>query len=1426
MKRHLLKLRMKHFYYFVLLSLGLMSLGATAQVTILSENCGSPAGTVTIAANSWQNGSPIAYSGSADVRNTTTSSGYTGASGNGNVFFAGVGNSLIISGINTSGYTSLVLRFGLHKSTIASNASELVDSVSTDGVNYTAITIPAQATGSGTATWRQVTITGGTIPATSNLRIKFRNTSASVSFRIDDIVLTGNPTFYSKATGSLDSLGAWGTNTDGTGTAPSNFTNPAQVFNIRNGNPGNITGSTWTVSGTNSKVVVDGTDLTIPASKAIAATIDVNALRTLTIQSTTLPTLGTLDDSSTVTYSNGTSNLLSYTTTYGNIVLNGTGTSVTNTAGTVAFAGNFTLQNSATMSASSVDLRTIGTLDQLIAGNGNTFSIGSLLKTRTKPGKVSLRTNTPMTINGSITMHNTSAAALFSDSLNSINVFGNVTMGGDTVGYNLTGSIILNGSASTIKINGDTASQATYARANFNNIEVATTGTSSVSFVGTGTNIYHIRGNFTITSSGSGNIVFANTNLLHLRGNFTYTPTSNVITYGTSVIVFSGLSRQNYSSNIATSGNTIPRLTMNNLSSIGLVLNSPLSVSNTMTFTNGKIRTQGNTFFWTSTGAISAATNSSYVVGPVSEAVASGGTITKIYPIGDTTFSPVRVSSSGGTPSASGAITVVSNYGNHPNLGTSYINNSQYLNRYYTITNSGVVGHVSGSTLISVTFTYTNTSDIVGGTSNSGFSVRHYTDTGWVNRGSVSNTTSLAVGGLLPHASTNSSIPFTLAFKSYAMGNPSCAGTPSAGTISATPSSLITPDTSFLTVTGASTDTSYTYQWHSSPDGVTYTPISGATATSYTTDTIFATTFFRYIVSCPANNLSGTATKIVSVTQAKPEITSVSPNVATPGTSVTITGSNFDTVASNNLVYFGATAVTPSAGSTTSLTVAVPKGALATAITVTDTTNGQTGYSGGTIGSPIAPFLPIFDSTGFFTDTTNFRNAINYTSCSSCGGTPSPYTGAIGDVDGDGRPDLVVNNRGSNIITILRNKMTGAGPGSFITADSFELQTTSYTTLGNPNNIKLADMDGDGKLDMIIAHHGSTSLSIYRNLTTTIGSPNFGILSNRVDIALSTLTAVVAIADFDGDGKADIAATGGNVFNPSASSSTVKIIRNLIPAPGAFSSSSFSLVDSIPSTSTITTGLSVADYDQDGKPDVAFSSIGAFATDNVINVSRNTSTIGTISFSSTITLNGSGSGASDVVSGDFDNDGKPDIVATNYSSNTVSAFHNTTTGSALSFSLPSTIASALNPLGLGVGDVNGDRKLDLFVSNTTSNTISVYRNIGVDSTITFSAKRDFATGTGPTTVTIGDVNADNFADIVVGNSGSGNVSVLQNYPLPRIFNIVGVDSVCITANTTFSNAVSGGAWTSSAPTIASVNGVTGEVTGIAAGVAKIGRAHV
>jgi len=162
-----------------------------SAVTLFTETVGTPSGTTAINSYTGWSNPGLTFSGTGDVRNTTQSTGYAGASAGGNVFLTNTaGINFQIAGIDTTGYTSLTLSFGVFKSTTASSGADLIVAVSSDGVTYTPLTFTALPTGSGTAVWALRTATG-TIPSTANLRIRFTQNGTATQYRIDDVTLTG-----------------------------------------------------------------------------------------------------------------------------------------------------------------------------------------------------------------------------------------------------------------------------------------------------------------------------------------------------------------------------------------------------------------------------------------------------------------------------------------------------------------------------------------------------------------------------------------------------------------------------------------------------------------------------------------------------------------------------------------------------------------------------------------------------------------------------------------------------------------------------------------------------------------------------------------------------------------------------------------------------------------------------------------------------------------------------------------------------------------------------------------------------------------------------------------------------------------------------------------------------------------------------------
>ncbi len=267
----------KHFTSISFITLLLLAfMNSWGQTTIFSENMGSPSANTLITANTFQNGSPITFTGSGDVRTSTPSSTYPGFSASGNVFLTTGGTKdFQIAGINNSACSSSTLTFGVFKSTTASTGSELAITVSTDGISYTALPTLSLTAGSGTAVWSLVTITSG-IPSASNLRIRFLNTSATtVQFRIDDVKLVGacstSHTVTFNANGGAGSMSAQ-TASVSTNLTSNAFTKSGCTFTGWN-TAANGTGTAYT----NSQAYSFAADLTLYAQWNCSHTVTFNA---------------------------------------------------------------------------------------------------------------------------------------------------------------------------------------------------------------------------------------------------------------------------------------------------------------------------------------------------------------------------------------------------------------------------------------------------------------------------------------------------------------------------------------------------------------------------------------------------------------------------------------------------------------------------------------------------------------------------------------------------------------------------------------------------------------------------------------------------------------------------------------------------------------------------------------------------------------------------------------------------------------------------------------------------------------------------------------------------------------------------------------------------------------------------------------------
>ncbi len=508
---------------------------------------------------------------------------------------------------------------------------------------------------------------------------------------------------------------------------------------------------------------------------------------------------------------------------------------------------------------------------------------------------------------------------------------------------------------------------------------------------------------------------------------------------------------------------------------------------------------------------------------------------------------------------------------------------------------------------------------------------------------------------------------------------------------------------------------------------ITGTNFSGATAVSFggTAATSFSVVSASSITAAVGTGTSGNVSVTTPLGTAAlagftfvptPSITSFTPTSGPVGTSVTITGTNFDVTPAHNIVFFGATQAIVTSAATTSLTVTVPVGATYQPITVL--TNGLVAYSG-------KPFEVTFTGVpgidaGSFAAKTNFTTGSN------------PWSVSIGDLDGDGKADLAVANQGSNTVSVFRNT-SSAGTISY--AAKVDFAPGSY-----PQSVSIGDLDGDGKADLAVANQGENTVSVFRN-TSSAGTISY---AAKVDFTTGTNPISVSIGDFDGDGKADLAVANYQ-------DNTVSVFQNT----GTVGSINYAVkVD----FTTGTTPLSVAigDLDGDGKADLAVAN----SSNNTISVFLNTSSVGTISYAAKLDFTTGGDPIS-VAIGDLDGDGKADIAVANFISS-VSVFRNTSSVGTISYAAKVDLATGLFSRSVSIGDLDGDGKADLAVANASSNTVSVFRNTSSVGSINYAASVDFTTGTNPTSVSIGDLDGDGKADLAVANGNSSTVSVLRN----------------------------------------------------------------
>ena len=288
---------------------------------------------------------------------------------------------------------------------------------------------------------------------------------------------------------------------------------------------------------------------------------------------------------------------------------------------------------------------------------------------------------------------------------------------------------------------------------------------------------------------------------------------------------------------------------------------------------------------------------------------------------------------------------------------------------------------------------------------------------------------------------------------------------------------------------------------------------------------------------------------------------------------------------------------------------------------------------------------------------------------------------AVGDINGDGKPDLAIANHDTKYVTVL----VGDGRGSFTPAPGSPFTVKSDP---HPHGVALADFNGDGKPDVVVDDWQNN------NVTVLFSDDKGGFASPGVSFAVGRMPYhKVRAADVNGDGKADIITT-----NMEGNSVTVL----LGDGRGGFSQSPSSPI----AVSRAPFYAAVGDMNRDGRPDIMVAHYSGHGTDpsaDGVTVLLGDGRGGFAPVSgSPFKTTGRASGA--LAIGDINGDRVPDVAVANGVSNNVTVLLGDGKGA---LAADATLSVGREPYAIAVGDLNGDGKADIVTANSGDNDITV-----------------------------------------------------------------------------------------------------------------------
>jgi len=469
----------------------------------------------------------------------------------------------------------------------------------------------------------------------------------------------------------------------------------------------------------------------------------------------------------------------------------------------------------------------------------------------------------------------------------------------------------------------------------------------------------------------------------------------------------------------------------------------------------------------------------------------------------------------------------------------------------------------------------------------------------------------------------------------------------------------------------------------------------------------------------------------------KPEIKSIDKLTGSMEEVVTLKGSFFGTDATKLAVTFGASKGIIQSVSDQLLEVKVPFGATYYDIGITNLTTGLTGSTNqqfllnfrGKPGFNLANLQGQFDfpagvptSDGLYdlcmcdfdgdkkvdvataNDNTAFLNIFPNNSSPGTVSFPSKIALNIasrslhikcGDLNGDGKPDLIATESGTtDKVFVLKNN--SSGPSNF----AFSAPLTITLAGKRPKRIEIADLDLDGKPELIITAQGSNTVTVLVN-QSTLGSISFSpIAPIQISVPGAVSTEGLAVEDLNGDGLPEI------ITSQFQTNSDIYIIENK-SSPGAYVAGSIRTI----AVGAPIKNIRVGDLDGDRKADIAYTKLTA----SEVGLLLNQSTATTISFSAATSI------STDLTPwgidfGDLDGDGKADIVIASITKKSITILNNKSTPGSLAFDKLIQPTTYINR-HVNICDVDTDGKPDIaFTSiddnnlNVPASKVSIFRN--------------------------------------------------------------------------------------------------------------------